>query len=370
MRPDSEREIEEIRGFFLEHGLLPPIPERYADDEEEAERVRQRVLARGRTTSQTTSHRRKAARSGSRRRRMMLATVAAVLIVLGGGAQAIVRSAPASAAEAPAMLRYSVASPESIDSAPPAAATLKTAARATFTGPPPVGVGEVQYVAKYGWSPNVRVEADRSLSVAIYPTRTQWWSMRDGAVRVDETRGNPLGLDGHLTADAKDAPSPVTSETNPAGTIDPDLAGRLSTNPAALRAELLDTQAGLPCDQDARWQAECLVRAVQMVYDEYVVTPKLASAMWSVLAGESALRSLGATVDRLGRPARTVALPPEPGQPSEQVIVLLISESTGAYLGTEIVTLHDAALGISKPTVTAFSELSAARWVKASGNTS
>ncbi len=357
MTPDDDREIEEARAFFREHGLLPPIPEQYSEDDEDAERLRERILAQGR------------ARPGTNRRRVLLAAAAAIVVAIGGGAYALLHSAPATAAETPAMLTYSAASPESVDSAPPAADVLTSAARSAATAPASHATGEVQYVATYGWSLSVQVDSTSPVQVAIYPTFTQWSLPPDGAVRVAESRSAPLGLDGRLTADVENAPDEVTSESSPVGTIDPDVARHLSGDPATLRTQLLDTQAGLPCDQDARWQAECLVRAVQMLDDQYVVAPQIASAMWSVLADESALHSLGTTIDRLGRPADAVALPPEPGQPSEAVLVLLLSESTGAYLGTETVTLVNPALEIDQPTVTEFGMLSTAQWVELPGDT-
>lgn len=356
MEPDDEREVEETRAFFRERGLLPPIPERYDPDDEDAERLLRQILARGKP------------RPGTGRRRALLAAAAVAVVATAGGAYALLHGTPATAAETPAMLVYSAAGPESVGSAPPATDALAAAARSAATAPDPGGTGAVQYVATYGWSSNVQMDATGPVQVAIYPTLTQWWLAPDGAVRADEHRGAPLGLDGRLAVDVGRAPDPVTSETSPAGTIDADLARRLSTDPATLRAELLDTQAGLPCDQDARWQAECLVRAVQMIDDQYVVSPSLASAMWSVLADEDPLRSLGTTVDRLGRPASAVALPLELGQPSEAVLVLLLSESTGAYLGAETVTLRSSILGIDEPTVTDFSVLSTAQWVEAPGD--
>lgn len=360
MKLDDEREIEETRAFFMDHGLLPLIPERYADGKEEAERVRLRILSQRKPASHTATW----------RRRALLAAAAAVIVAIGGGAQAVLHSAPAAAAETPVMLTYSVAGPESVDSAPSPVEVLQAAAREVAAASPPRGTGDVQYVARYGWLFSEHVGPDKAVSIAVHPTLTQWWLASDGTVRLDESRAAPLDLDGRLTDNVPDAPDRATSDTSPAGTIDPDLAARLSTEPAVLRSELLKTQAGLPCDEDARWQTECLLHAIQMVYDQYVVPPKVASAMWGVLANESDLHTLGTTIDRLGRRASTVALPPEPGQPSAQVIVMLVSENTGAYLGSETVTLRDSVLKIDRPTVTAFSELTVARRVDALGGAS
>lgn len=356
--PDDEQEIDEARAFFRSHGLLPPIPEQYGEDEERAEQLRQQILTRRET------------RPGVARRRTLLAAAAVAAIAIGGGVYGLTRSTPATAAESPTMLTYSAANPDAVGSAPPATGVLEAAARSAAGSSAPSGTGAVQYVSRYGWLPSVQVDAPAApVDARIYPTVTQWWLAPDGAVRVDEHRGAPLGIDGRVGDDVPERTGETTSETNPAGTIDPDLARRLSTDPTTLRAELLDMQAGMPCSTDARWQAECLVRAIQTLEDQYVVGPQLTAAMWRVLADETAIRSLGSTTDRLGRPASAVALPPEVGQPFEAVVVLLISPSTGAYLGTETVTLHDAVLGIDEPAVTAFTALSTAQRVSSPGDT-
>lgn len=364
MRLDGDREIEKTRALLAEHGLLPDIPVRYDHDKDAADLLRRRILA----TAQPE-------RLPSRRRRPALLIVAALLVaVLAAGAGVLLYQRPVAAATAPVMLTYSVAGPDSPDSAPPADNALTAAARLAAASPQPGtqpdAQGSVQYLARYGWLAGADAAEPDTVTVVLYPTLTQWWLMSDGAVRVDESREAPLDLHGRLTIEPEGAPGPRTSDAVPAGSLDAGLAERLSTDPAALRAELLETQVGLPCDEGAHWTASCLVQAVQTLYDQYVVPPGLASALWEVLAGEPALRSWGTTTDRLGRPAVAVALPPESGETiSPQVTVLLISSSTGAYLGTETIMLRDPAQRDSEPTVLGFSELSTAYWVGAPGNT-
>lgn len=357
----GEDEFEQTRAFFADHGLLPRIPDRYADDEGEIERARVRILApvRPAVHSRNWGH------------RALLAAAVVAVVAIGWGAQVVFRSAPAAAAGAPTMLRYSIAGPGSVASAPSAADVLLTAARHAAALSPAEHVGDVQYVARYGWLSSGRGDGDKTIAFEVNPTLTQWWLTPDGGVRLDESRLAPLDLNGQLTDEAPTAPARDTSDTGAPGTFDPGLAERLPTGSVtALRAALIATQAGLPCGQDAWWQAHCLVHAVQDTYDRYVVSPVLASAMWRVLAGVGDVHSLGTTTDRLGRPAIAVALPPEPGEPSQEVAVLLVAADTGAYLGNETVMLRDASMGIDKPTVVSFNELTATRWVAAPGSTS
>ncbi len=265
------------------------------------------------------------------------------------------------------MLTYDSAGPGDLVAAPSATGVLTQAANAAASASEPDGVGTVQYVTTRGWLFGADVNSPGQLNAVVYPTITRWWLAADGAVRVDQQRDTPLGLDGRLANDGVGSIEPSGSETLPPGTIDARLTARLSTAPADLRAELVATQVGLPCDQDARWQTECLTLAVQQIYDQYVVTPQLASAIWTVLAGEEPLRDLGSTVDRLGRPAIAVALPSDPTQAEQSVTVLLISNATGAYLGREAITLRDDSLSIDEPTVTGFSALETSGRVKALG---
>lgn len=358
MRLDDDREIEATRAFFAERGLLPDIPERFGHDERAAGLLRERILAGAGP-----------ARRLARRRRPARLLVAVVLLaLLGTGASTLLHDRPAAAATTPVMLAYGVADLASAASAPPAAPALEAAARSAASLSAARKNGSVQYLARYGWLAGQDVDESDTLAVALYPTLTQWWMAADGSVRLDESRGAPLDFQGRLTAPRQGAPDAVTTDTVPAGSLDPGLAERLSTVPARLRTQLVDTQEGLPCDQDDHWRAVCLVQAVQTLYDQYVLPPALVAALWEVLADEPALRSLGETTDRLGRAAVAIALPPAPDEESPQVTALLISSVTGAYLGTETIMLHDAALGIDGPTVLGFSELSTAAWVAAPGD--
>lgn len=362
---DDEQEIELTRDFFREHGLLPDFPPEFEADRAGEERLLSEVLGRQQGHAQSRSG------GATWRRTGLIAATIAVLAVFGASTD-FIRPTPAAAAGTPAMLRYTLLSEvdaSTVASAPSAHDPLIYAAQSV-----PVdaaqGIGGVQYVSSYGWLSDMRVDAQANTAV-IYPTFTQWWLSGSGAVRLDERREPPLALDGRLTASDSEADAMSnTSETNPSGTVPPDVAKELPTDVEPLRAALIASQVGLPCTQSSWWRAECLVVAIQAIYQQYVVPPQLAAAMWRVLADEPELRYLGETTDRLGRAATAIALPPAPGQPVEQTTVLLISTETGSYLGSETITHLDFNAGITHSTVTGFVELLTSRRVLTPGDTS
>lgn len=361
MTHSDECEIELTREFFRDHGLLPDVPAQFDSDEPTEQKLLEQIL-----TSPTNG----AHIHSARWQRFGLIAAAVMVLAVAGGMITVLQAGPATAAGTPVMLRYSGGNVESVDSAPSATDVLATAARAAAVLSRPAAPGPVQYIASYGWLSDIRIGAGEATNLLIYPTITQWWLGPDGSVRVDERRGSPLDVDGQLTdADGLTRAMGDTSETQLPGSIPADLAARLPTEPGLLGDALLSTQSGLPCNQDPRWRAECLISAVQAIFQQYVATPTLVSAMWRVLADEPVLRSLGSTVDRFGRPAEAIALPAEPGQSTKQVVILLLSATTGAYLGSETVTVHNASLGIDTPTVTGFTELRTALRVASPGDT-
>lgn len=355
---DDEREIELTREYFRVHGLLPEIPRQFDADRAAEDHVLAVVLERPRVP----------ATAPWRRVALVAATVVALVVITGIGG--VFRGAPAAAAGAPAMLSYGDlrdVDASNIESAPSAHDVLLSAAALVAVSADSQGAGGVQYVSSYGWLSDVRV-GTQSDSRLIYPTFTQWWLDADGAVRLDERREPALTADGQLIASVSEANAMSdTSETNPPGTVPPDMAKELPADVEPLRAALVGPQAGLPCGENSWRRAECLVSAIQTIYQQYVVSPQLASAMWRALATEPEIRYLGSTTDRLGRAATAVALPPEPGQPVEQTTVLLVSPDTGEYLGNETITLHDLGVGITRPTVTGFVELLTSRRVASFG---
>jgi len=355
----DDREVERLRSLLREHGLLPSTVEEAAG-EHNGEQLLTQIL----------TGRRRRPRAG--RARFLVAAAAAVGIAVAAGAWAVWRGEPAEASPTPAMLHYATSAPEHVGTAPSAAQAFHVAADAvSAVAPSSKSSGGTQYVSTYGWLLDAQAQPTGPAVTTLYPTVTDSWLSSDGAMRVDQSRGAALGLDGRATGSDVVAGGRTASDTAPAGSVDPQLASRLTplaSDTAALTSALLATQTGLPCAQDLRWQAECLLQATQQVYSQYVVAPSLAAGIWNVLADNSSFRLLGATIDRTGRAATGIGLASDPTNPASVVTVLLLSPRDGTYLGTETITLADPQLGISKATVTSFSTLTAARWVAQPGD--
>jgi hypothetical protein len=354
----NDREVEQLRSLLREHGLLSPIGDD-AGDEHGGDQLLTEIL----------TGRRRPVRA--RQPRFLVPAAAAVAVAVAAGAWGIWHGEPAEASPTPAMLHYATTAPEHLATAPSADQTFHVAADAVSALAPSKAVGGTQYVSTYGWLLDAQAQPTGPVATTLYPTVTDSWLSSDGAMRVDQSRGAALGLDGRATGSGVVAGGQTASDTAPAGSVDPQWASQmtqLASDTAGLTSALLATQAALPCTQDLRWQAECLLQATQQVYSQYVMDPKLAAGIWNVLADNSSFRLLGATVDRLGREATGIGLASDPANPASVVTVLLVSPRDGTFLGTETITLADQQLSISKPTVTSFSALTAARWVAQRGD--
>jgi hypothetical protein len=227
--------------------------------------------------------------------------------------------------------------------------------------------GSVQYVAWYGWDFTAQV-TDTGTGNVVQPTESRHWLAADGSGRISQHRTNPRGTDGQFNPSLPSSTAgPESSDDFDPGAFDAALSASLPRDPAALRAALLDLMGGVRCQPTPEAATSCLVNEVRALYAQFVIPPDLAAALWTVLAGEPSLKDLGTTIDRLGRPARAIALDAAAGD-AETVTVLLISPGDGQLIGTETVTLEEPALEIDRPTVTGFETYTARTWVAAVGD--
>lgn len=362
MTSDSQREIEALRHLVHEHHLVARHePETPAITTADSVRLARTITAthperHGRTRTPARARRRTLAVLGA------VAACAALAVVVAG----VFRPTVSEAATTPRMLDYTLTDPRSsLNDAPAAAHTLTDAADAAQSNAEPTGTGDVQYVASYGWSLSIEHDASGTTS-RIFPTFTRSWLAADGSATVTQSRGSALDTDGHASPDA---PTGIGgTDVLPIGTLDAGLTARLdaTTDEPALHDALLQLVEGLPCDQDTRWQAQCLVEAVQQVYNLNVVPPALAARLWELLSEETAIKDLGTTTDRLGRAALAIALPSDPQDTIRTTVsVLLISPGTGQLTGTETITLTDTVSPVTEPTVTSFTAWTDRRWVNA-----
>ncbi|ACZ29848.1 hypothetical protein Xcel_0811 [Xylanimonas cellulosilytica DSM 15894] len=279
-----------------------------------------------------------------------LASAAAVVTAVTLAVTVVFGSAPAVAFPAP--LEYTISTPQGAADAPAAYEELRAAALAARNHPLSV-TGDVHYVARSGWL--VSVHAGDDVEADLIPTVTQVWLGPDGSARMDQSRGAALDLDGLLKSTDPAAPGVLEStDTAGAGTFDPHLPGTLPRDRQTLRAALLDRSA-LPATASVEERSWALAAQIADLHGLYVIPPDLAAAMWEVLADEPAVRHLGLTTARDGRPVHGFAVAwDRPDTGTHQVFVLHVSTTTGQLIGTETVTVADPALDITEPTVTGF----------------
>lgn len=332
----DDAEIAELRALMAKHDLLPDLPASHRPDPDQAERTLQRLLATG------SPHR-------GRRGVRWVAAVAAVVLGGAGAWTLTVGSTPAAAFPPP--LTYSLAEVGHLDQAPGATSVLLALAD-TAQGAVPAGEGDYQSVSTHGWLLAIDDAEVRTIEVAV--TRTDFHLAPDGSARIDQTRGPALDLNGRLKPASEALPGHTdTSDTIPAGVFDAQLAATLPRDPADLREALLTRMEGFVCTTPAQ-QTFCLVNEITQLSAMYVIPGDLAAGFWRVLAAEPFVYDLGDTKDRLGRPARAIAVPEPPHHEGARLQVLLVSPGTGMLAGTEDVTLRDTGLGITSPTVTGF----------------
>lgn len=356
MSDDADRELEELRRLLVDQGLIrDDVPDPEPISPEASRALARRIVARA-----------------QRRSRLVNVSRVAAAVLVGVVTVTAVQLWPerTQAATTPAMLAYSLAAPADLDSAPAAHDALVQLAGVAAAGPEPEGEGTVQFVESYGWWRETGIGADGEMDHdALYPTFDTGWLAADGSSRVSQVRGAALDLAG------RPVPGTTTgvpgTDDFPAGTFDAGLVVTLDSTGdlRALESALIDVSAGLPCGQDSRWHAECLVSAIEKVYGQYVVPPQLAGRFWQVLADESDLKDLGTTTDRIGNAAHAIALASDPANPArDAVTVLLVSTESGQLVGTEDVTLRDTVTPVKGPTVTSFTAWTQRQWVGAIGD--
>lgn len=329
---DDDRAVEQMRQWMTSHDLLPPVPRGPAEPAEVLRKI----------TSSTPGPQHPA--------RYLLGAAAVVLVALVVVAQAVWTAPPTTAAGAPAMLTYSDGDPHRLADAPGGTTALLGAAATAARAEPAPGTGPIQHVTSYGW---LKSSTDDD-PLQLVPTMTSSWLMPDGSARIAQQRSRPLHDDGTLETSPPGGTSAV--DDLPAGAHDPSLAQSLPRDPATVVSAVQEafSGAGANCTEST----VCQVAALKALWATYVVPPDLAAAIWEALANDQSMHSLGATVDRLGRPVLAVAYAPD----ARSVEVLLISAETGQLSGTESISL-DPDVVDEPPAVTSFTALTDTRWV-------
>lgn len=283
----------------------------------------------------------------------LAASVAAVGVVT---ATVVLPASPAIAS--PPQLRYSVAAPEDVETAPPAQAVLTdlaaTAARVDIPG-----TGTVQYIALRAWNTSSNDDVGRA---TIRPIEQEAWMAADDSGVVIQRAGPELLPNGELDPDPVTTADDVVRDAFVPGDF-PDVTASLPRDPDELREALVATMPE-SCLVARELEAACLVAEVGVYSTGYLIPSDLAAATWQMLAADPHVHTLGTAIDRAGREVTAVAAPPRTIGFGTSIDVLLIDPATGRLVGTEDVTLETTYLDIDGPTVTSFTTLLDARWVE------
>lgn len=343
-------EIDALRNAAREAGFADSIsPESVGIQLESAETILERAKASEASTPVPIRHRRAI--------RLALLTVGAVAattaLVLG-----VVPMLPDSSAEAstPPVLKYEFAAAADIATAPgkPARDELNRLSGVAAVSPAPAGKGTTQKVVTDNWFASIE-STDDSVSTVLIPRIVETYLRPDGSFRTVERTGKPLSPDGRgLPKQGTWDQAPKSAdETLPAGTSDPDLAARLPVNPDGLIKGLLKGSGCRAAHDDTTARTSCLFRRTNALYSQYVVTPKLASAIWAMMADRPGVRLLGSVEDRAGRSGIGISLIPE-DEPQTR-FVLIVSPTTGQLIGSESILIKpDPESDVKPPAITSF----------------
>lgn len=261
---------------------------------------------------------------------------------------------PTASAQTPAMLRFAEVRSGQIETVgAPARDLLHQLATRAAAQPEPADL-PVQHVELDGWwasSAPPDEKHDKARTVLV-PVQSSAYLLPNGDRRAIEHRGAPLDADGRLSTIGLD----WDNASRIADTIAPmdeeqdvDYIQTLPTDIEKLREVLAPEEA---C---AQTRGGCLLSGVASLFETYVVPPDVTARLWTTLATETTITTLGDTTDRRGRHA--VALTALSMNPEEQ-FVILIDPQSGHYLGSETVLIKPSLnLGFDPPAVITFTYL-------------
>jgi hypothetical protein len=349
-----------------------PVPERVVEGSHERAAGR-RALARIVATAPDAASARipgdvraaargRAARYRTQRRIALGAMAACVLVAIG---IVVNPAAPAAVATMPPPLRYDLVADGDIssavgDAAAPVLTRLATVAAGRVEAP---RSGDLQYVRSERWT-FVSVQGGDESGAAVVPSAVLTWAASDGSLRRSTRSGEPLLLNGTFAVSPDGQSADGTrgdgiEQFGPGSSGAPGVAALASIGPDALRSTLLE-RAG--CVTPNQPTAPCLLDAVARIHDDAVVAGKVDAAVWSVLAADPTIVTLGRVTDRAGRNA--VALTTAVDVKAPVRTILLIDPGTAALVGVEQVLLsEDAGYGVAAPAVIGFVAFLEEAWV-------
>ncbi|CAN5155302.1 hypothetical protein BH09ACT10_BH09ACT10_03780 [soil metagenome] len=346
----AERARELLFADARSAGLLPPVnPHALGITLESADEFLARMRANERPSNNVIHL---ASRRKKRRLPHMVAAAAAASIVAVSLSVAQPWATSTASADTPAVLDFEFANAKKISYAPgedPTTALLQLAktAKADKTD---YGTGPSQHVVTENWFTNT----DELDAVTLIPQVNEVQVNADGSRSLVEHRGEPLAADGRgaPTSGLWDSLPVKGKDEQPAKTVDADFAASLSSSTSALRSALLK-EAECADTNPGEARSMCLYFEVGDLFANYVVSPKLASALWTMLSEEEAFRLLGNVKDRAGRDGVGISIVEK--ATLTQRYVLIVSPKTGQLIGQEQILIKETpTLDLEAPAIMSF----------------
>lgn len=354
----AQREADRIRALLRDATV--PVEAAVLVSTERDEEILARVLTSASASPAVHGPRRGLARPSVMR--VAIAAVAVVAVVVGAVGWQAWRATPADA-HTPAELRFSDSDAAAVlaDKGAPAHDEMLRLAAIAGAVPTEPGHGD-QVVSSYGWYLDASVDENGTATTVLAPMYSTTVLRPDGSFSNREIRAPALDVHGRVVNGEYPPGGQTSGDDLPAGTFDANQVANLPRDPVALRQTLLTVSTGGATDLDERTQAGVLVQAVTALYGQYVVPPDLAAALWTMMADEPRLVTLGKTTDRLGRDGVAVAV--SDGQPDlPATTILVISPDDGHLLEWDHMVKSMPQLGIDQPAVTAFQAFLSSTWV-------
>jgi len=314
-----------------------------------------------------------------RQRVWATAAACAAVAVIAGFITSDIRSRPAGSAASPSMLRYELtgyADPADVYSLPPGRSRLLSLAKVAASQPPPPhpAADPVGYVATWEWNMTVAVSGGSSAS-ALVPEIDELWATPGGRAVEVRKDGPAINLSGAQTPRSLQRALDTGSSTTTYQYANQDTTGSsawgfgtpvqtMTGSRAQVQRDLIGGSEYLQGHVPAGAMTFFLMKSIADL-NHQVVSPRLESQLWTMLAGRRNVDYMGMVRDRAGREGEAFCTTIDAGKPGAERMILVISPQTGMLLGEEDVFLtNPGGLTIKQfPTVVGYTTYVTSKWV-------
>ena len=348
---DQFNDDPELRALLDSIGVEPIRPGTVALDAVErasAERMLARILAEKNAPRRVPSTRRTA-------RRLVIAGLVSAIVGTALVVFPWAGTRPA-VADTPPLLNFSLVKDRQFPAVGRDARRVLNSLASRARGQRAPAALPIQNIELEGWWASSSLgHKDTAAQTAVVPVHSSIYVLPAGDRRTIERRGTPLDKHGRVTArpNHEKPTSDTTTSLDPSR--GPNFPQTLPADMSKLRQLLAPSQS---CGSN---RGGCLLKEASELHNNYAIDPDLRARLWTMLAKEPTVTTLGKGTDRLGR--QVVALTSPSLTPGEQFIVLADPE-TGAYLGSETILIKSTtAFDIKPPAVIEFTALVSSRRV-------